>query len=153
MACQRPGQAPVAKQRGRRGLRLAALAAALGAGWLAAAPAAAAPGAGAGTARTAAAGQPGAQAHPWIAITSLSPTIAKPKGKVIVSGIVANSTAQALQGLSVQLWSSAAALTSRSAMTGYLTAQNAAGLDAQVLGAQLTLPGRVPPHGTEQWTL
>ena len=153
MACQRPGQGPVAKQRGRRGLRLAALAAALGAGWLAAAPAAAAPGSGAGGSRAAAASQPGAQAHPWIAITSLSPTIARPKGKVIVSGIVANSTAQALQGLSVRLWSSAVALTSRSAMTGYLTAQNAAGLDAQVPGAQLTLPGRVPPHGTEQWTL
>jgi len=153
MACQRPGQAPVAKQRGRRGLRLAALAAALGAGWLAAAPAAAAPGSGAGGSRAAAAGQPGAQAHPWIAITSLSPTIATPKRKVIVAGIVANPTSTALQGLSVQLWSSGVPLTSRSAMNGYLTGQNAAGLDAPLPGAQLTLPGRVPPHGTEQWTL
>ena len=85
--------------------------------------------------------------------TPLSPTIATPKGKVIVSGIVANPTPDTLQGLSVQLWSSDLALSSRSAMHGYLTAQSSSGLDAQVLGAQLPLPGRVPPHGTEQWTL
>jgi Family of unknown function (DUF6049) len=136
----------------RRWLRLAAVAAVLGAGALAAAPAAAAPGTGAGAARTAA-GQDGTRAHPWIAITSLSPTIATPKGKVIVSGIVANPTTETLQGLAVQLWSSSLALSSRSAMNGYLAAQNAAGLDAQVPVAQVTLPGRVPAHGTEQWTL
>ena len=136
-------------------LRLAAAsaAAALGAGWLATVPAAAAPGAGAGAVRTAAASQPGARSHAWIAITSLSPTIAAPKGKVVVSGIVANPTSAALQGLTIQLWSSGVALSSRSVMNSYLTAQNAAGLDAQVAGAQLTLPGRVQPHGTEQWTL
>ena len=116
-------------------------------------PAAAAPGTGAGAARTAAASQPGARAHPWIAITSLSPTIATPKAKVVVSGIVANPTAATLQGLSVQLWSSDFRLSSRSAMNGYLTAQGASGLDAQVPGAHLTLPGRVPPHGTEPWTM
>ena len=38
-------------------------------------------------------------------------------------------------------------------MNSYLTAQTASGLDAQVPGAQLTLPGRLPPHGTEPWTL
>src|SRR5580692_5428317 len=100
----------------RRCLRLAAVAVALGAGWLATVPAAAAPGTGAGAVLTAAAGQPGARAHPWIAITSLSPTIATPKAKVIVSGIVANPTSATLQGLSVQLWSSGLApLASRSA--------------------------------------
>ena len=104
----------------RRCLRLvaAAVAAAVGVGWLATVPAAAAPGAGAGAVLTAAASQPGAPAHPWIAITSLSPTIAKPKGKVIVSGIVANPTPDTLQGLSVQLWSSDLALSSRSATHG-----------------------------------
>ena len=38
-------------------------------------------------------------------------------------------------------------------MNGYLTTQGASGLDALVPGAQLTLPGRVPPHGTEPWTM
>lgn len=152
MACVRqpPGRAAA-----RRCLRLAAVAvaAALAAGWLATVPAAAAPGAGAGAALTAAAGQPGARSHPWIAITSLSPTTATPKGKVVVSGIVANPTSAALQGLTVQLWSSNLALSSRSAMHGYLTAQGPSGLDAQASGAQLTLPGRVPSHGTQEWTL
>src|SRR5947199_6314147 len=153
-ACPRGGGVLPRASTARRCLRLvaAAVAAAVGVGWLATVPAAAAPGAGAGAVLTAAASQPG-PAHPWIAITSLSPTIATPKGKVIVSGIVANPTPDTLQGLSVQLWSSDLALSSRSAMHGYLTAQSSSGLDAQVLGAQLPLPGRVPPHGTEQWTL
>ena len=116
-------------------------------------PAAAAPGTGAGAARTAAASQPGTRAHPWIAITSLSPTIATPKAKVVVSGIVANPTSAPLQRLSVQLWSSDFPLSSRPVMNGYLTTQGASGLDALVPGALLTLPGRVPPHGTEPWTM
>jgi uncharacterized protein DUF6049 len=175
MACQRPGQCPATKERGtgsapsaprgvpggppprastpRGWVRLAAVALAVGAVGLAAVPAAAAPGAGAGAVLTSAASQPGGRAHPWIAITSLSPSIAVPKGKVVVSGIVANPTAQTLQGLTVQLWSSGFALSSRSAMNGYLNAQSSSGLDVQVAGAQLTLPGRLPPHRTQQWTL
>jgi len=134
-------------------LRLAAVAVAVGAGWLATVPAAAAPGASAGAVRAAAARQPGTRSHPWIAITSLSPTIAAPKGKVIVSGIVANPTAETLQGLTVRLWSSDLALSSRSAMTSYLNAATSSGLDTPVPGAQLALPGQVPPHQTGQWTL
>ena len=168
MACQQPGQRPVTKERGfgppggslprasttRRWLRLAATAVAVGAGWLVTVPAAAAPDAGAGAVLSAAASQPGARSHPWIAITSLSPATATPKGKVVVSGIVANPTSAALQGLTVRLWSSNFALSSRSAMNGYLDAANSPGLDAQVpVGAPLTLPGRVPPHGTQEWTL
>src|SRR5690349_174917 len=169
MACHRPGRSgpwgpgacpredgvPPRASATRRCLRLAAAsaAAAVGAGWLATVPAAAAASAGAGAARIAAASQPGTRSHPWIAITSLSPTIARPKGKVVVSGIVANPTSATLQGLSVQLWSSNFALSSRSAMHGYLNAETSASLDAQVLGAQLTLPGRVPPHETQLWTL
>ena len=138
----------------RRCLRLAAVATALGAGWLVVLPAAAAPAAGAGAARAAAAARTaGPRAHPWLAITSLSPTIAAPKGQVTVSGIVANPTSAPLQGLTVQLWSSGFPLSSRGAMNSYLTAQTAAGLDTQVPGAQLTLPGRLAPHGTQPWTL
>lgn len=156
MACESRGLGPPGGSRGsspRIWLRLAAVAVALGAGLLAMVPAAAAPGAGAGAVLTAAAGQPGGRSHPWIAITSLSPTIATPKGKVVVSGIIANPTATALQGLTIQLWSSDLALTSRSAMNGFLAAQTSSGLDAPVPGAPLTLPGRVPAHGTQQWTL
>jgi len=176
MACVRPGQSPATNERGfgppaggpggspprasrasraRRWLRLGAgaAAAAVGAGWLATVPAAAAPEAGAGAARTAAASQPGARSHPWIAITSLSPTTATPKGKVVVSGIVANPTSETLQGLTVRLWSSNLPLSSRSAMHGYLNAETSASPAAQVPGAQLMLPGRVPPHGTQLWTL
>src|SRR5438874_7996656 len=130
----------------RRWLRLAAAAAAaaVGVGWLATVPAAA---------RTGAASQPGARSHPWIAITSLSPATATPKGKVVVSGIVANPTPETLQALTVQLWSSDLALSSRSAMNGYLNAAGPASLAAQSPGARLTLPGQVPPHRTQQWTL
>ena len=116
-------------------------------------PAAAAPGTGAGAARTAAASQPGTRAHPWIAITSLSPTIATPKAKVVVSGIVANPTSAPLQDLSVQLWSSDFPLSSRPVMNGYLTTQGASGLDALVpavrcspcpAGCRRTGPSRGP---------
>src|SRR5215471_13991924 len=122
MACQ-PRRATVT----RRCLRLAALAAVAGAGWLMAVPAAAAPdrpaglGAAGQPAAPVAAGQAAAaaQAQPWIAITSMNPTIAVPKGKVTVSGIVANPTGSPLAGLSVQLWSSGYALTSRQSMNSY----------------------------------
>ena len=103
-------------------------------------------------AAVAGAGRSAPPAHPWIAITSLSPTTAVPKGKVTVSGIVANPTGAALQGLSVQLWSSGQPLTSRESMNGYLTAQTAPGLDTPVSGPH-TPPARVPAHGTRTWTL
>src|SRR5690242_19014388 len=134
----------------RRCLRLAALAAVAGAGWLMAVPAAAAPDrpavpvAAAQAAAPVAAGQAAAQAQPWIAITSMSPTIAGPKGKITVSGIVANPTGSPLAGLSVQLWSSSYALTSRQSMNSYLTSQGPASVEAPVAGTPLTLRSRVP---------
>src|SRR6516225_6790523 len=145
MACQR-------QHRGRGGLRLAALgyalAAAAGAGWLTAIPAAAAP-AGPATA----ASNP-SRAHPWIAITSMTPTIAKPKGKVTVSGIVANPTAAPLAGLSVQLWSSNLPVGTRQAMNTYLAGQPGAVLNAPVPGAPAhPLPSRVPAHAAQSWSL
>src|SRR5690242_17240485 len=60
---------------------------------------------------------------------------------------------ETLQALTVQLWSSDLALSSRSAMNGYLNAAGPASLAAQSPGARLTLPGQVPPHRTQQWTL
>jgi hypothetical protein len=112
------------------------------AGWLAAVPAA-----------VAGPGRSTPPAHPWIAITSLDPTIAVPKQKVTVSGIVANPTGAAVAGLSVQLWSSNLPLTSNQSMNSYLTAQGAASLATQVPGPPLPLPGPVPAHGTERWRL
>src|SRR5262252_7273497 len=145
MACRR-------QHRGRGGLRLAALgyalAAAAGAGWLTAIPAAAAP------AGPAAAASNPSRAHPWIAITSMTPTIAKPKGKVTVSGIVANPTAAPLAGLSVQLWSSSLPVGTRQAMNTYLAGQPGAVLDAPVPGAPAhPLPSRVPAHAAQSWSL
>src|SRR5215471_15455148 len=141
MACQR-------QHRGRQGLRLAALgcalAAAAGAGWLAAVPATAAP------ARVSA--DP-ARAHPWIAITSMTPTIARPKGKVTVSGIIANPTAAPLTNLSVQLWSSNTAVASRQSMNKFLAGQPSAAVDFPVPGAQLTLSSRVPAHAAQPWSV
>src|SRR5215470_8472206 len=112
MACQR-------QHRGRRGLRLAALAAAMSAGLLPAVPAAAVP---AGPAAAAARSDP-ARGHPWIAITSMTPTTARPKGKITVSGVVANPTAAPVAGLSVQLWSSSVPVASRQSMRSYLAGQ------------------------------
>jgi hypothetical protein len=145
MACQR-------QHRGRGGLRLAALgyalAAAAGAGWLTAIPAAAAP------AGPAAAAGNAARARPWIAITSMTPTIAKPKGKVTVSGIVANPTAAPLLGLSVQLWSSNLPVGTRQAMNTYLAGQPGAVLEAPVPGVPAhPLPSRVPAHAARSWSL
>jgi len=138
MACQR--------HRGRRrGLRLAALAAAAGAGLLPAVPAAAGP--------AAAADRSAAHPHPWIAITSMTPTIAQPKGKVTVSGLVANPAAAPLAGLSVQLWSSGIALSSRQSMREYIAGQPGAALATPVPGAQLTLPSRIPAHAARSWSL
>jgi hypothetical protein len=132
-------------------LRLTAVAVALGAAWLAAVPAAARPAAGARAAATAD-GQAQDQARPWIALTSLSPTIAQPKDEIAVSGIVANPASTALLSPTIQLWSSRFPLASRGTMNGYLTAQGGTGLDTQV-GTPLTLPGPVPAHGTERWAM
>jgi Family of unknown function (DUF6049) len=141
MACQR-------QHRGRRGLRFAALgcalAAAAGAGWLTAVPATAAPAVVSGNTT---------RAHPWIAITSMTPTIARPKGKVTVSGIIANPTAAPLAGVSVQLWSSNTAVAGRQSMNNLLAGQLGAAVDFPVAGAQLTLPSRVPAHAAQPWSL
>jgi hypothetical protein len=159
MACQRQhrrrrslrlaalGRAPS----GRTAWRLAGCALALaGTGWLTAVPAAAAP---AVPALAAAVSSDAARAHPWIAITSMTPTIAHRKGKVTVSGIIANPAAAPLAGLSVQLWSSSIPMASRQSMGSYLAGQPDAALAAPVPGALLTLPSRVPAHGTHSWSL
>jgi hypothetical protein len=94
-----------------------------------------------------------ARAHPWIAITSMTPTIARPKGTVTVSGIIANPTATPLTGLSVQLWSSNIPMASRQSMSNFLAGQPSAVVDFPVPGAQLTLSSRVLAHAALPWSL
>lgn len=110
--------------------------------------AAAAPGLTAGSGRAAA-----QTAHVSILITSVSPTIARPGGKVVVSGTVINPAASALAGpLSVQLWSSSTPLTSETAMTRYLATQGGTGVDVQIAGAMVSLPS-VGAHASRTWSV
>jgi hypothetical protein len=86
-----------------------------------------------------------------VAITSISPDVARPGQPVTVSGVVSNTTDGAMSGLSVQLRSSGSALTSRGDLTNY-----AAGnlpVDTPVAGAVAQLPGTLNPGATEQWTV
>jgi hypothetical protein len=83
----------------------------------------------------------------------MTPTIARPKGKVAVSGIIANPTATPLAVLSVQLWSSNIPMASRRSMSSYLAGRPDAPLAAPVPGALLTLPSRVPAHATQSWSV
>jgi hypothetical protein len=100
-----------------------------------------------------AAAQPAAAApgQVSVAITSISPGVARPGQPVTVSGVVTNTTAGATSGLSVQLRSSGSALTSRGDLINY-----AAGhlpVDTPVAGAVAQLPGTLNPGATEQWTV
>src|SRR5262249_61755123 len=110
-------------------------------------PAAAAPGG------PAVAASDAARPRPWIAITSMTPTIAGPKDKITVSGVVVNPTAAPLAGLSVQLWSSNLAVASRKSMNLYLAGQPGAIPDQPVPGALRTLPSREPARSAPPWSL
>lgn len=86
-----------------------------------------------------------------IAITSISPQIAKPGHRITVSGIVTNPTGQAMSALSVQLQSASTPLVSRGDLSSY-----AAGnlqVATPVPGALRTLPGTVGPGQTVSWTI
>jgi Family of unknown function (DUF6049) len=121
------------------GIRLLALAAGVAAAALAAAPAAASSGE---------PGHPGAAAPLSIAITSVSPGYATPKGTVTVSGTVTNTTATAAAGLEVQLWSSGNRLANQDAMHSYLTA---GGVDTPTRSMRAL--ASVPAHTTQPWSL
>jgi hypothetical protein len=128
-------------------VRLTALAAAAGAVAFAAAPAAAS------TGLTAASSQRAAVApRPSIAITSMSPAIARPGTTVTVSGIVNNPTSETLHRPAVQLWASGSHLPNRIAMTNYLTVPGPTGMDAPVAGA-VSAVASVSPHSTWRWSV
>ena len=140
--CRSPGRRCPARPGHGAGIRLLALAAAVAAAVLAAAPAAASGGK---------PGQPGVAAPLSIAITSVSPSYATPKGTVRVSGTVTNATAAAATGLEVQLWSSSSRLASRDAMDAYLTAPGASDVDTPTKAMQTLAP--VPAHTAQPWSL
>ena len=86
-----------------------------------------------------------------VAITSISPQIARPGKRVTVSGIVSNPTGNTVSAPAVQLWSSSARFTTRSQLASY-----AAGdlqIDSPVTGAVDQLAGPLRPGTTRQWTI
>jgi Family of unknown function (DUF6049) len=138
---QGPGSArPVLR---RAGIRL--LAFGLAVGWVLAAAAPALAAAGAPARRQA------PPARVTVAITSMNPAIAAPKGTVTVTGTVTNSGATPLTGLQVQLWSSPVRLATRSAMESYLTTPGPTGLDTAT--GPVRHIASVPGHSTVPWTL
>lgn len=142
--------------------RLAVFAAALAAGCapavVAAGPAGAAPaGPASGTATaataTAASGQAAAGAgdQVTVAITGLSPQIARPGQQLTVQGVVSNGTRAAVTGLSVQLRSSPAPFISRGSLAEYAAGTLLA--DLPVPGTQVRLRGGLAPGATRPWTV
>ena len=126
--------------------RLRQLAAAGGIAALAAlASAAAAGGAAASSAR------PASPQQVTVAVTSISPQIARPGKRVTVSGIVSNPTGRPVADLAVQLWSSTARFTTRSQLASYAAGELP--VDTPVTGAVDQLAGSLKPGATRHWTV
>jgi Family of unknown function (DUF6049) len=87
-----------------------------------------------------------------VAITSISPAIAKPGITVTVSGIVVNPTAETVHSPAVQLWSSGSFLKNRTSLMRYLTVPGPTGMDSQVPGA-VSAVASVAPHSTWRWSV
>ena len=85
-----------------------------------------------------------------VAITSISPQVARPGKPVTVSGTVTNGTKSAVSGLAVQLWSSTTPLLSRSDLASYAAGQL---LVDSPLPAITPLAGALGPGATRSWTL
>jgi Family of unknown function (DUF6049) len=86
-----------------------------------------------------------------VAITSISPQIARPGQRITVSGIVSNPTANTVSGLAVQLWSSSAPFTTRGELSSYAAGQLQ--IDSPVTGALAQLAGTLRPGTTRPWTV
>ena len=83
------------------------------------------------------------------AIDSVSPKIAGPGGKVVVTGTITNGTGSALAGLSVQLYSSDAWFPSRDEMDSFATGDGTVPLAAE--GDPDLLSASIRPGGTATW--
>ncbi len=86
-----------------------------------------------------------------IGITSVSPQTAQPGRPVTVQGTVSNLTRTAVSGLSVQLQSSTAPLTSRAALGEYAAGNLQVFLTATGTPAQL--PGTLAPGAVDHWSV
>jgi len=86
-----------------------------------------------------------------VAITSISPQIARPGQRVTVSGTVSNPTGNTVSGPAVQLWSSTARFTTRSQLNQYAAGQLQ--IDSPVTGAVDVLAGTLRPGTTRQWSV
>ena len=85
-----------------------------------------------------------------VAITSISPQVARPGKSVTVSGTVTNGTKSPVSGLAVQLWSSTTPLGSRSELASYAAGQ----LQVDTpLPAITPLAGVLGAGATRSWTL
>ncbi len=88
-----------------------------------------------------------------IVITSVNPDIAKPGGKITVSGSVVNTTANPVAGpLTVQLWSANSALTSASQLSAYMDSPGGITPQTQIAGATVVLP-QVGAGAAVDWSL
>ncbi len=85
-----------------------------------------------------------------VAITSVSPQIARPGKRITVSGTVSNPRANTVSGLAVQLWSSSTRFSTRSQLASYAAGQLP--IDTPVTGA-VTQLGPLRPGATRQWTV
>jgi Family of unknown function (DUF6049) len=86
-----------------------------------------------------------------VAITSISPQIARPGQRITVSGTVSNPTGNTVSGPAVQLWSSTARFTTRSQLNQYAAGQLQ--IDSPVTGAVDVLAGTLRPGTTRQWSV
>jgi hypothetical protein len=98
----------------------------------------------------AAAAQPGGAPQVTLAITSVSPTVARPGKTVTVSGTLTNTSAATLSGLVVQLRSSGTPLRSRNDMQEY--ADGNLQDDQAIPGAMTDLSGALGPRATVTWS-
>ncbi len=106
--------------------------------------------AGSPSAASAATAQPGG-ARVSLAITSVTPTYARPGQKVTVSGTLTNVSSAALEGLSVELSSSSFPLESRNDLQEY--ADGSIAVAAPVTGAVTDLRPRLAPRATVHWSV
>jgi Family of unknown function (DUF6049) len=86
-----------------------------------------------------------------LAITSVSPTFARPNETVTVSGTLTNVSNRAMSGLSIQLRSSPNPFTSRGSLQEY--ADGTFPADQPVAGAVTTLKEPVPARTTVTWSV
>jgi Family of unknown function (DUF6049) len=104
----------------------------------------------AGGAGTAIAASSASSQQVTVAITSVSPQIARPGKRITVSGIVSNPTGNTVSGLAVQLWSASTRFTTRSQLASYAAGELQ--IDTPVTGAVAQL-GTLRPGATRPWTV